>query len=108
MPASLSLRQGIAVKDSPPLCLKISAFSARSLQRFQAIGGETRHHHGDAPDAVLCQSRDGLVGVGLQPLGIAEARLEGQQQLRIIESQAVAQGGRRPDALGLVGSPLST
>src|SRR6185312_17450974 len=47
------------------------------FQRFQAVSGEARHHHRDALDAVLGQLLDRLVGIGLQPLGLAEARLEG-------------------------------
>ena len=43
MPASLSLRQGIAAKFFPPAMVKNLRILARDfLQRFEAIGGEAR------------------------------------------------------------------
>ena len=48
------------------------------LQRLEAVGGETGRHDGDPLDAVAGDLRQGHVGVGLQPLGAAEARLKGE------------------------------
>src|SRR6185437_12802260 len=84
----------------------LGVFLRDFLQRLEAVGGETRRHHGDAAHAVLGQLRDGLVGVGLKPLIKTEARLEGQQQLCRIEPHAAAQRFRRRDALRLVGIAL--
>src|SRR6266702_4911249 len=51
------------------------------LQRLQAISGEARRHHRDAAHAFLGETLHRLVGVGLDPFIIAEARLERQQLL---------------------------
>ena len=89
IPASLSLRHGIAAKFSPPFALKICGVLDRDLlQRFQAIGGEAGRHHREVLHAALRQRLDGLVGVGLQPFGAAEARLERQHQLVFVELRA--------------------
>ena len=89
MPASLSLRHGIAAKFSPPFALKISRVLDRDLlQRLQAVGGKSRRHHGEVLHAALRQRLHGLVGVGLQPFGAAEARLERQHQLGFVELHA--------------------
>src|SRR5229473_2332802 len=60
----------------------LGVFLRDLFERFQAIGGETGHHDGDAAHAVLCQLFDGLVGVGLKPFVEAKARLECELQLR--------------------------
>ena len=103
MPGSLSLRQGIAANCSPPLCLKISAFScAISSSVSRQSAEKPGRDDGDAAHAVLGQLRDGLVGVGLQPLVEAEARLECQHQLRRIKAHPLAQRLGRCDALRLI------
>ncbi len=107
MPGSLSFRQGISGKLLAAIVLEdLGVFLRDFFQRLQAIGGETGRHHGDAAHAVLRQLRDGLVGVGLQPLVEAEARLERQQQLGGVEAHALAQRIRGCDALRLIGVAL--
>src|SRR5580692_7146692 len=59
------------------------------FQRFQAIGGEAGHHDRDAAHAIAGELRDGLVGVGPQPLVEAETRLKCQDQLRGLEAHAL-------------------
>ena len=67
------------LKSSPPCSRKISLFSLGDLlERLEAIGGKARRDDGQPLHAVARQSLDGLVGIGLQPLGAAEARLEGE------------------------------
>src|ERR1700731_2212884 len=67
----------------------LGVFLGDLFQRFQAIGGKAGHHDGDAAHAILRQLLDGLVGVGLQPLVEAEARLECESQLRGIQAHAL-------------------
>ena len=86
----------MAAKFSPPCALKISRVLDRDLlQRLQAIGGKARRHHREVLHAALRQRLDGLVGVGLQPFGLAEARLEGQHQLAVVELEPLAQQPHR-------------
>ena len=47
------------------------------LERLDAVGCEAGRENRDISDAALRQSLDRLVSVGLDPLGTAEARLEG-------------------------------
>ena len=107
MPGSLSFRQGMAANCSPPLCLKISAFScAISSSVSRQSAEKPGRDHGDAAHAVLGQLLDGLVGVGLQPLVEAEARLEGQHQLRASRPMRLRKRLRGRDALRLIGIAL--
>src|SRR4051794_41004822 len=72
------------------------------LQRLQAVSGKARRHHRDAAHALLGQTLHRLVGVGLKPLVIAEARLEGQQQLCLLHVEPAAQRLGGGDALALI------
>src|SRR5262249_14608266 len=60
------------------------------FQRLQAIGGKAGRDHGKPFCPLFRELLDGLVGVRLQPLVIAEARLEGEQELRRIEPEPLA------------------
>src|SRR5262249_3784418 len=47
----------------------VRAFDRDFLERLQAIGGKSRHHDGNALDALAAESFERLVGVGTQPGG---------------------------------------
>ena len=68
------------------------------LQRFQAIGGKSGHDHCDASHAVLSELRHRRIGVWLQPLVIAEARLH-RLERRVIDTVAAQQLAREVDDL---------
>src|SRR5512143_2260800 len=53
-----------------------AAFHRQFFQGFQAVGGEAGGDDVDAAHALPAELRQGLVGVGLQPFGAAETRLE--------------------------------
>ena len=61
------------------------------LERLDAIGGESRGDDGDGLHAVARQRLDSLVGVGLDPLGAAEARLKGELELGAERPKRLAQ-----------------
>ncbi len=107
MPGSLSFRQGMKRELLAAIVLEdLGIFLRDFFQRFQAIGRESGSDDGDAPHAFPGQPLHGLVGVGLEPLVEAEARLERQQQFRGVEAHALAQAFRRRDALHLIGIAL--
>ncbi len=60
------------------------------LQRFQAVGDESRAKHVDPFDALSAKRLQHLGRVGLQPLGAAEAGLERERPLSGIETQFLA------------------
>ena len=66
-------------------------FLADFLQRFQAVAGESGADHVHAFGAAACQLDQRRLGVGLQPFGLAKARLEGHQVLRGRQAQALGQ-----------------
>ena len=108
IPSALSLRQGIAANFSPPACAKIAGvFDADLLERLQAVGDEAGGDDGEALDAALGQLPHRVGGVGLQPFGPAEARLERHPQPLLAPSRsAVAQQARRLGALAIIGIAL--
>ncbi len=57
------------------------------LDRLQAVGREAGADHVELAQPGLRQGRDRLVGVGLQPLLLAEERLEGDLPLLAGELQ---------------------
>src|SRR6476620_3936954 len=60
------------------------------FERLEAIGGKARRENSDPLHTIAGQRLDGLVGIGLQPLGASEAGLEGVSEL----------GAERPERLG--------
>ena len=52
------------------------AFDGDFFQRLQAVGREAGTEYVNAVDAAFAKGGQGRRGVGLQPLGTAEARLE--------------------------------
>jgi hypothetical protein len=75
------------------------------LQRLQAVGGEAGAGDVDALHAGARQRHERRLGVGLQPLGLAEAALEGDRHLLGPQRQPLAQQARGLLALTVVGSP---
>ena len=73
------------------------------LQRLQAIHREARAGHVDRAHALACQRFQRLLRVRLQPAFLAEARLEGQQDLAARNSQRFGDGDRAGLALCRVG-----
>ncbi len=108
MPGSLSFRQGMAAKFSPPWRLKMWAFSiaiSSSVSRQSAAKpgittarfltprlGQLLHRH---------------VGIGLEPFGPTEPRLERRHQLVLAETELFAQQPRGGDALVVIGIALA-
>ena len=83
-----------------------AAFHRQFFQGFQAVGGEARSDHVDASHAVAAERCQRLVGVGLQPFGAAEARLEGEAILLRVESQRLRQQAPGLPAFAMVGVAL--
>ena len=79
-PLRILVKAGDVVKSAAAGCQKIvSGFHGYFFQGFKAIAGETGAHDIDAPDALLSQLFEGGRGIGLQPLGLAEAGLKGDE-----------------------------
>src|SRR5665213_2477466 len=76
------------------------------LQSLQAVSRNPRSDDGDGFYAALGQRFHGGIGVGLEPLGNAEARLKGQQQLLIVETELGTQQRRGLAAVALIGIAL--
>ena len=72
------------------------------LERFDAVGRETRRHDREVFDPCARQLQDGLVGVRPQPLLTAEARLESQAQTAVVPAETLAQQPCRRGALAVV------
>jgi len=106
MPASLSLRQGMAANCSPPLCLNIPAFS-------WAISSSVSRQSAEKPGVTTAMRRtpsfasslDGLVGIGLQPLVGAERDWNVSRSLKHPDPCACA-AFRGRDALRQIGVAL--
>src|SRR5262245_57548408 len=73
------------------------------FERLDAIGGEAGRDNGDAFDTRPRQGFHRLIGVGLDPFGTAEARLEGELDLRAERPERGAERCHGRDALFLVG-----
>src|SRR5262245_49532729 len=65
------------------------------LERLDAIGGKAGRDDGDAFDPRPRQGLHRLIGVGLDPFGAAETRLEGELQIR---AERPERGAERLDA----------
>src|SRR5205085_6061179 len=61
------------------------------LQRFQAIGSKARRDTCEVFYAACGQRLHRHIGVGLQPLGCAEARLEREHEFALVEPEPRAQ-----------------
>ncbi|MNT05982.1 hypothetical protein D3C72_1406300 [compost metagenome] len=61
------------------------------FQGFQAIGGKAGAHDLHMPGALLREGDQAGLGVGLQPLGLAKARLEGDHVLALTQAQRRSQ-----------------
>ncbi len=99
-----SLRQGMAWNSRPPAATKVALPSmpiSSSVSRQSATKPGTEHV--DPADALLAQRRQHRRGVRLQPLRLAEARLEGHRVLRRGEAQLGHQQPRRLVAVAVVG-----
>ena len=55
----------------------LAVLHAQLFERFQAVGDEAGGDDGEALDPGLGQALHRLVRIGLEPLVLAEARLEG-------------------------------
>ena len=96
----------MSTKLSPPFFLKMCAFST-------AISSSVSRQSAAKPGVTTARLRTPFrealhrrVGVGLEPFGAAEARLEGQAQLVVVEFQPLAQEPRGLDALAVIGIAL--
>src|SRR5262245_11786409 len=76
------------------------------FERLDAIGGEAGRDDGDALDPRPRQGFDRLIGVGLDPFGAAEPRLEGEIDLRAERPERGTERFHGRDALLLVGIAL--
>ena len=93
--ARLSLRQGMAAKFSPPACLKISAFS-------MAISSSVSRQSAEKPGVMTARFFTPLfgqrlhrrIGIGLEPFGRAEARLEGHASACSSSSLSLSRSSR--------------
>lgn len=66
-------------------------FNADFFQRLDAIGDKAGRDNRHFTSAIFGHVDDGFIGIGLQPLGRAEARLEGQFQLLFRQTELFAQ-----------------
>ena len=73
------------------------------LERLEAVGREAGGDDREVPDALLGEAAHGLVGIGLEPLLAAEARLEGQAQRLVRPAEPLPQQARGLGALAMVG-----
>ena len=55
---------------------RVARLDVDLFQRLQAVGGEAGADHVDPPHALRGERAQRRLGVGLQPLGLAEAALE--------------------------------
>ncbi len=104
IPSSLSLRQGIWVKFSPPgLVEDLAGFARDLLQRLEAVGDEPglKTAMDFTPSCASFSTR--LVGVGLEPFLRPEARLEAGDQPLLGPAEAFAQQPRRLHAMAMIG-----
>ncbi len=76
------------------------------FQRLQAVGGEARRDDGEVLHTTARQRLDRLVGIGLQPFGASEARLEGHAQPVLIVAERLAQQPRGLGAMAVIGIAL--
>src|SRR5262249_29284340 len=76
------------------------------VEGLEAIGGEARHHHREILDTAAGEALHRLVGIGLEPLGRAEARLEREHEARLVEAEALTQEPRGLRALAMIGIAL--
>ena len=81
----------------------LAHFHVDFFQRLQAVAGEAGAHHVHPPRARLAQRLDGGLGVGLQPLGLAKARLEGDAVALLAQAQALGQQAAGFAGLAVVG-----
>ena len=97
MPASLSLRHGMAAKFFAAIALEHARVLDGDLfQRLQAVGGKAGRDHRKILDALLGERLDRFDGGWLEPFGAAEARLKGQSSGFVVELEVRAQQiGRR-------------
>src|SRR5258708_16725448 len=72
------------------------------FQRLEAVGGKAGRYHRDPLDAVARDLRQGDVGIGLQPLGPAEARLKGESQPLGRPAELLAQETHRLLAVAVI------
>jgi hypothetical protein len=85
----------------------VAAFLGDFFQGFQAVGDEAGADHVDAADALAAPFVQGRRGVGLQPFGLAEARLEADLELLGLQVQAFGQQAAGLVAFAEIGSPRS-
>ena len=107
MPSALSLRQGIAAKCSPP-------FSRNVSPARMAISSSVSRQSAEKPGVITAtvatpdsgQLGERHVGIGLEPLGPAEARLERDAEPVLRPAEPLAQQPRRLLALAMIGVAL--
>ena len=80
----------------------VAHLDADLLQRLQAVDGKTRAHHVDFSDATPREVDQRGLGVGLQPLGLAEAALERDDKVIGTETQLLRHQPRRLQALAVI------
>lgn len=81
----------------------LAAFHRDLLERFEAVGRKTGAGDVDALHARGAEFAQRGFGIGLEPFGLAEARLEGHAVVRGCEAQARGEQARGLEALRLVG-----
>ena len=81
----------------------MACFLADFFQRLEAVAGEAGADHVHALDAGLGQRHQRWLGIGLQPLGLAEAGLEGHGETFLRQPQTLGQQAGGFQAFGLVG-----
>src|SRR5262245_52721012 len=73
------------------------------LERFQAVGNESRADHVDSPHILSAQLAQHFRGVRLEPLGAAKARLKCDSKLLRTQSQQFGEQARGLMAFAVVG-----
>ncbi len=85
----------MAAKFMPAIGFEDVAVLDRDFfQRLDAIRGKARRDDGEILHPALGQSLHRLVGVGLEPLRAAKARLEGEPELLLVHAELFAQQPR--------------
>jgi len=80
-----------------------AAFHADLFQRFEAIGGKAGAEDIDARHSLAGEPLQGGLGIGFEPAGAPEARLEGDEPLVGGEPKPLGHEPRRLVAFAVVG-----
>ena len=103
-PLRILVQAGDIVKSAAAGCQEVvSGFHGYFFQSFKAIAGETGAHDIDAPHTLLRQLFERGRGVGLQPLGLAETGLKGDEIFLLAQPEFASHQTRSFVALAMVG-----